>query len=196
MDNITYLKSQKKQKITLNDYISAYYDSEILEVTQDMIGFLSHIAEQTIIKNGEMEYHGRINEYGNFIENVMVNAIKTYYGDDVIIEMLGTGYPDLRLIIGEKIIYPELKISSNIDDVKSRFRVFYTSTPEEKTKLRKNIQDGYHILFHFEHSGPGQLTGRYKVTDLCNFEYMSHGNIQQGSYYDIYSKHDKIILRG
>ena len=90
-------------------------------------------------------------------------------------------------------IYPELKISKKIDDINT-FRVFYTSTPKESTKKRKAIVDGYHILFHFEHDGPGKLSKKYRVTDLNGFEYTALGNIQQGSYKDLYEIHDKIIL--
>ena len=195
IDSVTYLREQKERRITLNDFVSAYYNCDILQVTPDLHDFLLDIVYLTIQMNGKLPYKGRINEYGNHLEEVMLRALQEKYKEQIIVEKLGSGYPDLRLQYGEIMIYPELKISKKIDDINT-FRVFYTSTPKESTKKRKAIVDGYHILFHFEHDGPGKLSKKYRVTDLNGFEYTALGNIQQGSYKDLYEINDKIILEG
>lgn len=195
IDSVTYLREQKERRITLNDFVSAYYDCDILEVTSNLHEFLLDVVRLTIDMNVNLPYTGRINEYGNHLEEVMLRAIQEKYKEEIVVEKLGSGYPDLRLQFGDIMIYPELKISKKIDEINT-FRVFYTSTPKEKTKKRKSIVDGYHILFHFEHDGPGMLSGKYRVTDLNGFEYTALGNIQQGSYKDLYEIHNKIILEG
>ena len=195
IDSVTYLREQKERRITLNDFVSAYYDCDILEVTPDLHEFFLDVVILTIDMNVNLPYTGRINEYGNHLEEVMLRAIQEKYKEEIVVEKLGSGYPDLRLQFGDIMIYPELKISIKIDEINT-FRVFYTSTPKEKTKKRKSIVDGYHILFHFEHDGSGMLSGKYRVTDLNGFEYTALGNIQQGSYKDLYEIHNKIILEG
>lgn len=193
MDSVTYLKEQKERRITLNDFVMAYYDSLILPIEDELLPFLKDLVDITFEMNERLPYVGRINEYGNHLEEVMLEAIQEKYGKSVTVEKLGSGYPDLRINYQGKMLYPELKISKDIDAL-TTFRVFYTSTPKEITKNRKDIKNGYHVLFHFEHLGPGSLSGRFKVTDLNGFEYTALGNIQQGHYKDLYENHNSVIL--
>ena len=81
-------------------------------------------------------------------------------------------------------LYPECKISRDIEKASS-LRSFYTSVPAERTKKIKNLQDGMHLLFKFEHNGPGVLTGRHKVFDLNGMEYVSEA-LQQGNDKNVY----------
>lgn len=194
MDNIEFLRNQGERRITINEFIEAYYGSKILPFQTEFIDFIEDIVKETIKMNRVMVYEGRINEYGNHLEKVLVCAINEKY-TDIKAENLGSGYPDTRFEYNGVTFYPEIKINPNVYETDA-FRTFYTSTPKEKTKKMKSIKDGCHLLFHFEHNGPGILTGRYRVSDLDGYEYTALGAIQQGNTKDLYEIHNKVIIQG
>jgi len=190
-EGLDYLLKQEPDpvSITLNDYVKAYYGKNILKFDPKYEETITEISEKVVELNPRIPYDGRINEYGNHLENTVVAAINEVCVDvkDLGAMTLGTGYPDIRFKYDNKWFYVEVKIGGPDLWVKpSSFRMFYTSTPKPKVKERKDIKDGYHLLFHFEHNGPGKLTGRYRITDLCEFEYQAHGRKQEGSSKDLY----------
>ena len=192
-ENLNYLKSQTKRRITLNEYVKAYYDADILPYDESLNEILQKAIAQTLELTKEAEnnpghplyypVNKRINEYGNHVENVLCTAIEEITGNTA--KNLGVGYPDVRTNINNYNIYPECKIGPDIDVV-GGMRSFYTTTPAARTKKIKNIQDGIHLLFKFEHAGAGRLTGRYRVFDLNGLEYTAEGSLQQGNDKDIY----------
>jgi hypothetical protein len=192
-ENVKLLRSLTGNSISLNDYIMAYYDSEILEFPKEKLGFIKTIVEESIQIYRESPYHGRVNEMGNYMEGCLDSAIKRLgigYS-----QKLGTGYPDNCSILEgfEYPIYMDPKVSKDICDY-SGFRMFYTSIPAESTKKRKNISDGYHLLINYEHDGKNNLTGGYKISDLDGFIYYIV-NKQEASAKDIYEIHNKVILQ-
>jgi len=192
-ENVDFLRGLGKRSITLNDYVKAYYDVEILPydislnpILQKVIDRVYEITKEAF-DNPQHEYYyapnRRINEYGNHVEDVLCQAIEDVDGTEA--KNLGVDYPDVRTKLGGYFLYPECKISSNIDEVGS-MRSFYTSVPAERTKKIKNLQDGMHILFKFHHNGPGVLTGRHKVFDLNGMQYVSEA-LQQGNDKNVYA---------
>lgn len=191
-DNIGFLRKQAKRRITLNEYVKAYYDADIIPFDTGLLDILQQAITRTfdITKTayGDAEHPlhyregGRINEYGNHVENVLCAAIEEITGVEA--KNLGVGYPDVRTAISGYTIYPECKITKDLDEV-SGMRSFYTTTPAERTKKIKNLQDGMHLLFKFEHAGPGVLTGRFRVWDLNGLEYTAEGSLQQGNDKDV-----------
>jgi hypothetical protein len=192
IDVETHLLSQGEIRITLNDYIRVYYGVQILPLPKNLYDFIKTVMDYVLVHNDEMPYFGRINEYGNHMEKVFIEALTKHF-PDVKAEKLGGGYPDTRIKINNTWIYPEIKIAKDVYEVGS-FRSFYTSRPKDVTKNIKNIQDGSHLLIHFEHNGPGRLTGRYRVSDMDGYEYTSYGCKQEGNTKDLYENHNKVIL--
>ena len=193
--NVELLRSLEKREITLNDWCMAYYNAEIIPLPQEEYELFGEVARTTIELLPEYPYKGRVNEFGNHMENVLIAGIKKVLGADSV--NLGTGYPDVYFEYNGKHYYPESKVGADLSKKPDGFRMFYTSAPAQSTKVTKNIQDGHHVLFHFEHGMPkggktGILTGRYKVSDLDGFRYKTEA-IQQGSAIDIYKRHDKVI---
>lgn len=199
-NNINFLKNQTKRRITLNEYVKAYYDCNIIPYSAQLDTIIKkscdrvfEITDQASNDPSHKFYYPknkRINEYGNHVENVLCAAIEEITGNKA--KNLGVGYPDVATKVFDYHIYPECKISSDISDVGS-MRSFYTTTPAPRTKKIKNLQDGIHLLFKFEHDGPGRLTGRYKVWDLNGLEYTAEGSLQQGNAKDI-DRHCKLII--
>lgn len=191
--NIDFLRAQTKRKITLNEYVKAYYDVDIVAYDTVLDSVLIAAIQKTFELTQQAEndpahplYYPpskRINEYGNHVENVLCAAIEQITGNGA--KNLGVGYPDVRTVVGDYNIYPECKIGPNIDVIGS-MRSFYTTTPAPRAKKIKNIQNGIHLLFKFEHAGPGKLTGRYRVFDLNGLVYTAEGSLQQGNDQDIY----------
>lgn len=193
-DGVEYLQKQlleeKGLPITINDYIEAYYGKFIRPYSGDC-KLLDEIVNHAIRLNPLFPYSGRINEYGNHMENVLAQATTEVLGSSV--RNLGTGYPDLHFEYNHEHYYFEVKIGADVFSKPDTFRMFYTTTPKPKTVQRKNIQNGYHILVHFEHAGAGSLSGRYRVSDLDGFQYWAYGQIQQGSTKDLYENHNIIL---
>lgn len=191
-ENVKLLRSLTGTSISLNDYVMAYYNSEILEFPKEKIEIIKTIVEESIQVYRETPYYGRVNEMGNHMEGCLDWAIKRLRIG--LSKKLGTGYPDNCSIIKEfeYPIYMDPKVSENICDY-SGFRMFYTSIPAESTRKRKNISDGYHLLINYEHDGKNNLTGRYKISDLDGFVYYMV-NKQEASAKDIYETHNKVIL--
>lgn len=178
------LRKLNSFEMTLNDYIKAYYDAEVLPFPSELKTTINQVIDKVMVicKDAENDtdhpffYHRskRINEFGNHLEDVVCEAIKQITGNEA--DNLGTGYPDVRTQIQEWNIYPECKTTQDIDE-HTTMRTFYTSLPSERTKKRKNIKDGVHLLFTFEHDGDSNhsqgrgLTGRYTIRDLCGFKY-------------------------
>ena len=191
-DNIKFLKELSTRRITLREWLMAHYECDIIKYDDRFDNLISEIIHKTVEINDmaqsdvnhPLHYKGsRINEYGNHLENVLCEAITQITGEQS--ENLGTGYPDCRTSIGGMMLYPEVKIGPNLDEQGS-MRSFYTSVPKEKTKTRKNLKDGMHLLFKFEHDGIGKLTGRCKVVDLYEMEYEAVTK-QEGSDKDIFA---------
>lgn len=192
-DNVDFLRGLGKKTITINDYMKAYYNVEILpyndilnDTLQKVINRVYEITKEAYGNPSHKYYyapHKRINEYGNHVEDVLIQAVEDV--DGATTKNLGVGYPDVSTILHNIVLYIECKISENIDKV-SGMRSFYTSVPAERTKKIKNLQDGMHLLFKFEHDGPGVLTGRHKVFDLNGMEYVSEA-LQQGSDKNVYA---------
>ena len=179
--------------ITLNDYIEAYYGAKILPFNPKYKEIITHISNQVVELNPKMPYQGRINEYGNHLEKTVVASIKKVCGKEIGAKTLGSGYPDICFKFDKRWFYIEVKIGPNLWGKPSSFRMFFTSTPKDIVAQRKDIQHGYHLLFHFEHNGPGELTGRYRITDLDGFLYHAHGRKQEGSSIDLYENHNKFV---
>ena len=196
-EGLKYLLEQKPYpvSITLNDYVEAYYEKKILKFDTKYTKILTKISKKVVELNPTMPYKGRINEYGNHLENTVVAAINEVCGEveDLGAMTLGTGYPDIRFKYDKKWFYVEVKIGPDLWVRPSSFRMFYTSTPKDIVAQRKDIQHGYHLIFHFEHNGPGELTGRYRITDLDGFLYHAHGRKQEGSSIDLYENHNKFV---
>ena len=168
LSNVEMLRSLTGNTISLNDYIKAYYDSEIIEFPKEKLDLIKTIVDTSIEVYRETPYIGRINEMGNYMEYCLHSAIlRLNIGSS---RKLGTGYPDNCSSLTELnySLYMDPKVSENIFKYNG-FRMFYTSTPAELTKKRKNIVDGYHLLVNYEHDGKNNLTGRYKITDLDGF---------------------------
>ena len=196
-EGLKYLLEQKPYpvSITLNDYVEAYYEKNILQFDTKYTEIITKISEKVVELNPTMPYKGRINEYGNHLENTVVAAINEVCGEveDLGAMTLGSGYPDICFKFDKKWFYIEVKIGPNLWGKPSSFRMFFTSTPKDIVAQRKDIQHGYHLLFHFEHNGPGELTGRYRITDLDGFLYHAHGRKQEGSSKDLYENHNKFV---
>jgi hypothetical protein len=194
MTNVDYLLNQKKRQITLNDWCSAFYNCEIIPFPVDKIKLIHSIAQRTITLKNEAEKKGRrVNEQGNDTEDFLLKAMKEVLGGNI--KTLGTGYPDI-MGRSEKLEYPiiaDSKIKKNLNE-KGTLRIFYTSTPSEKTKQKKKLETSYHLLFMFEHDGNEVFNGNYSVHDMNGFKYIGKGTIQEGSYNDILN-HNKIIAR-
>lgn len=197
MNNVEYLRSlENKRKITLNDWCEAYYNAKVLVLPSNQYDLFYKVAQKAIDILPEFPYRGRVNEFGNHMEKVLIEAIKRVL--DVPAKGLGTGYPDVYFTHNGENYYPECKVGKNIFDKPNGFRMFYTSAPSEITKKSKNIKDGYHLLFHFEHdmkkNGIGSLSGKFAITDLEGFPYYIQ-SIQQGTGKDLYESHNKIIIK-
>lgn len=196
MNNVEFLRSLENRKITLNDWCEAYYNAKVLSLPSNEHDLFKKVAEKAIEILPEFPYRGRVNEFGNHMENVLIEAIKRILNVEAI--NLGSGYPDVYFTYNGKNYYPECKIGKNIFDKPSSFRMFYTSAPSKRTKKIKKIKDGYHLLFHFEHdmkqTGVGSLTGKFKITDLDGFVYKNE-SIQQGSGKDLYESHNKVFAK-
>jgi len=193
LSNVEMLRSLTGTSITLNDYIKAYYDAEIIEFPKEKLELIKTIVDTSIDVYRENPYKGRVNEMGNYMEECLHKAIlKLDIGSS---RKLGTGYPDNCSTLNDlkHLLYMDPKVSENIFNYNG-FRMFYTSTPAELTKKRKNIVDGYHLLVNYEHDGKNNLTGRYKITDLDGFTYYMV-NKQEASAKDIYESHNKVILQ-
>ena len=193
MDNVTYLKAQVQREITINDYVKAYYDCDILPFPIDKVDIIHQLAKLAITYQNERinTYKRRVNEQGNDQEGNLVDSLNNILNGNF--KSLGNGYPDLGGMASEfdYPLYTESKIRGSLIDNES-IRSFYTSKPAEKTKNRKNLKTGYHLLFVFEHDDNGRLNGRYRVVDLDGFTYTSFGSKQEGSYNDVLS-HNKFI---
>lgn len=197
MNNVEFLRNLENRYITLNDWCEAYYNAKVLLLPIEEHLIFKKITEKAIEILPKYPYNGRINEFGNHMENVLIEAIQIVLDIEEVVN-LGSGYPDIHFSLNGKDYYPECKVSGiKTFDKPSSFRMFYTSAPSEKTKKMKNIKDGHHLLFHFEHNmkknGIGSLTGRFKITDLDGFVYKSE-SIQQGSAKDLYKSHKKVIV--
>lgn len=192
MNNIEYLKAQEERVITLNEWCLAYYNSDIVEFPTDKVDLLHSIANLTIeLQNQSVIVNRRVNEQGNDTEEYLMKAIETVFGGYT--KTLGTAYPDIKCVTNE-LEYPliaDSKIRKNLK-LADGLRIFYTSTPKTKTIYRKSLTTSYHLLFLFEHDGKSRLNGDYRVVDLHNFQYVSKGRIQEGSYNDIL-RHGKFI---
>lgn len=190
--SVDLLRSLVSTKITLNDYVKAFYDAEIFPFPTDGIETIKKIIDLSIQLYKKYPYTGRVNEMGNYMEEILHRTImEMNFGSS---KKLGTGYPDNCSNINgiEFPIYFEPKVTANILH-HSSFRKFYTSVPASTTKNRKKIKDGFHLLIDYEHDGNSSLTGRYKITDLDGFIYQMV-NKQEGSSKDIYEIHNKVIL--
>ena len=200
-ENVDYLRNQSKRRITLNDYLWAYYEAEITPYDPALNPILQQAIERTLTitaeayENPDHAYyyptHKRINEYGNHVENVLCQAIEDVTGSSA--ENLGVGYPDVRTRLGNHWVYPESKICEDIHKVSS-MRSFYSTTPAAKTLKIKQLQTGMFLLFKFEHAGPSRLTGRYRVFDLNGLEYTAEGSLQQGNDRDVF-KTKQVLAR-
>ena len=195
-DNVEMLRNlPHKVDISLNDWCMAFYNAKIFPLPEEEYELFGEVAKTTIELLPEYPYKGRVNEFGNHMENVLIAGIKKVLGADSV--NLGTGYPDVYFKYNGKHYYPESKVGQDLSKEPDGFRMFYTSAPAEKTIKTKNIQDGHHILFHFEHAMPkgskvGALSGNFKVSDLNGFRYKTE-NIQQGSAKHIYNEHNKVV---
>ena len=192
MSNVVMLRSLTGNTISLNEYIKAYYDCEILEFPKDKLELIRTIVDTSIEVYRENPYDGRVNEMGNYMEECLHRAIlRLGIGES---NKLGVGYPDNCSILRDLNykLYMDPKVSKDVNNTNG-FRMFYTSTPTELTKKRKNISDGYHLLVNYEHDGNNNLTGKYKITDLDGFIYYMV-NKQEASSSDIYNSHRKVIL--
>ena len=195
MKKIEFLRNLENRDITLNDWCEAFYNAKINPLPKEEFEIFKKVAEKTIEILPEFPYNGRRNEFGNHMENVLIEGVKRVLGVEG--KNLGSGYPDVHFEYEGKNYYPECKVGKDIFAKPNGFRMFYTSAPKARTKELKNIQDGHHLLFHFEHGmeedGEGSLTGRFKITDLDGFGYRVEA-IQQGNAIDLYEKHNKVIL--
>lgn len=180
MNNVEFLRQlSKPRKITLNDWAMAYYDAQVLPYDGTAFDTIVAAINESVrrVNDGEESYSGRINEFGNFMEDVFCSAFSELSGTET--KNLGTGYPDANANIDESNFYFEFKTRGDFDKSDS-FRSFFTSAPSDRTKARKNLKDGFHLLIAFETNGPGALTGRTYLKDLNGYEYTVE-NIQQGS---------------
>jgi hypothetical protein len=192
MNNIEYLRAQEERLITLNEWCQAYYNCDIIQYPNEVVNYVHKIAKKTIeLQNNAIKEARRVNEQGNDTEKFLLEAIKEIFGGEF--NTLGNAYPDIKgstplleypLIVDSK-IRKNLKIGDSL-------RIFYTSTPKTKTTKKKALQTSHHLLFLFEHDGNQALNGNYRVVDLFNFQYVSKGRIQEGSYNDILA-HNKFI---
>ena len=193
-NNIEFLRNLEKIEITLNDWCEAFYNAKIIPLPKEEYQLFNEVARATIQLLPKFPYTGRRNEFGNHMEDVLIAGIEQVLGAEA--KNLGTGYPDVHFEYNGKHYYPESKVGKDLWKKPDGFRMFYTSAPKQVTKAKKNLQDGHHILFHFEHGmetdGEGVLTGRFKISDLDGFKYKVEA-IQQGSAIDLYQKHDKVI---
>jgi len=198
VNNVEFLRNLENREITLNDWCEAFYDAKIFPLPTEEYSLFEQIARKTIDifkLTNEYPYSGRRNEFGNHMENVLIAGVKEVLGIEA--KNLGSGYPDVHFEYNGKNYYPECKVGHHLWKKADGFRMFYTSAPKPRTKALKNIKDGHHLLFHFEHGmikdGPGVLTGRFKITDLDGFVYRVEA-IQQGNAKDLYENHNKIIV--
>jgi hypothetical protein len=192
LDNVNFLKELSTRRILLREWVMAYYGCNILKYDTSYDELISKVIDKTVELNNiaqsdvyhPLHYRGsRINEYGNHLENVLCEAITELTGEES--ENLGVGYPDCRTSLNGIMLYPEVKIGPNLES-EGTMRSFYTSVPSKRTAIRKNLKDGMHLLFKFEHAGIGVLTGRCKVVDLYNMEYNAVTK-QEGNDLDIFA---------
>ena len=106
-----------------------------------------------IIKIGE-KYKGRVNEFGNYIEDkilelfkhsdVKVNSPKNNKGNKT-----KAGYPDFQIELKDILIYCDCKVYKKEGSNKNTFRSFYFKPSEpDKLKVKMNAP---HCLLMFSH---------------------------------------------
>ena len=152
---------KNKDKIPFEDVIRSQSDYKVLPLTDDIKNDLIPFIEQAIINyNAGPIYNGRVNEFGNHMEEVLRNTNPAKFSKPKKSngKKQSTGYPDMTHMFSDIVIYDEIKIlneSSELSDMRS----FYMSTFDKITS------DAVHIVIGFEHVDK-KLTGKYHIVDM------------------------------
>lgn len=152
-----------KDKIRFSDLIEERTGYKVLPLTDDIKKDIIPYIEQAI-KNynaGEI-WNKRVNEFGNHMEDVLRNTDVTRFSKPTKKngKKQNTGYPDLKFVSNNTIVYPEIKVLKKGSDA-GEMRSFYLSTFDKVTN------DAVHIVIGFEHIDK-QLTGKYHIIDMKN----------------------------
>lgn len=150
-----------KDKIKFSDLIESQTEYKVLPLTDDIKNDIIPYIEKAIKDyNSGPVWSGRVNEFGNHMEEVLKKTDPTKFSKPSKSngKKQSTGYPDLKHALNHIIIYDEVKVLNKGSDL-SDMRSFYMSTFDKITS------DAVHIVIGFEHVDK-KLTGTYHIVDM------------------------------
>jgi len=162
-------------KILFQTLIKAKTDFDVYPIDENTLSDISALVELAIddYKRGT-PYTGRVNEFGNHMEKVLLNTDPTYFykpHSNKVTKKGNTkkqqmGYPDLAysdpmttVACASTKFYVEVKVFKQGSD-DDKFRSFYLSTFDKITS------SAAHVVVAFEHDGNKILTGKYHIVDM------------------------------
>ena len=151
-----------KDKVKFEDIILTESKHNVLPLTDDIVENLKPLIEQAIKDyNAGPMYSGRVNEFGNHMEKVLMNTDTRFSKPTKSNgKKQSTGYPDIRFDDGIVVVYTEVKVFNQGSDSMD-MRSFYLSTFDKITN------DAVHVVVGFEHVDK-RLTGTYHIIDMKN----------------------------
>jgi hypothetical protein len=152
---------KNKMKVRFEDIIKSQSGYNVLPLTNEIINDITPFIEKAIINyNAGLIWTGRVNEFGNHMEGVLgkTDSFKFSKPTKANGKKQATGYPDLKFLSNNTIVYPEIKIFKQGSKF-SAMRSFYLSTFDKITS------DATHIVIGFEHVDK-KLTGNYHIVNM------------------------------
>jgi hypothetical protein len=152
---------KNKTKVKFADIIESQSGYKVLPLTDDIVKDIVPFVEQAIVNyNAGPIWSGRVNEFGNHMEEVLRKTDPTKFNKPTKSngKKQATGYPDLKCVSNNIVVYDEIKILNQGSDA-SDMRSFYLSTFDKITS------DAVHIVIGFEHVNK-KLTGKYHIIDM------------------------------
>lgn len=152
---------KNKDKVIFADIIQSQSGYKVLPLTDDIVKDIIPFVEQAIANyNSGPVWPGRVNEFGNHMEEVLRKTDPTRFTKPTKAngKKQATGYPDLKFLSYNIVVYPEIKILNQGSD-DSDMRSFYLSTFDKITS------NSVHIVVGFEHVNK-KLTGKYHIIDM------------------------------
>jgi hypothetical protein len=154
---------KNKDKVKFEDIVLSQSGFNVLPLTDSIISDLAPFVEQAIKNyNTGPRWKKRVNEFGNHMEEVLRNTDPTRFTKPTNAKgkKQATGYPDLKFVSNQIVVYPEIKILKQ-GSTDNAMRSFYVST------FGKITSDAVHVVIGFEHVDM-KLTGNYHIVDMKN----------------------------
>jgi hypothetical protein len=154
---------KNKDKAKFADIIKSQAGYDVLPLNDQIIQDITPFIQQAIANyNSGPIWAGRVNEFGNHMEDVLRKTDPTRFTKPTKAngKKQSSGYPDLKFPSNNVVVYPEIKIYNQGSDL-SDLRSFYLSTFDKITS------DAVHIVIGFEHVDK-RLTGKYHIIDMKN----------------------------